>query len=1042
MKLLDYSGLQRFLNKIKTLLDSKSNTGHTHTVSDVSGLSTVATSGDYGDLSNTPTIPTVNNAKLTIQKNGTTVETFTANASSNVTANITVPTAVSELTNDSGFLTSHNPVDSALSDTSTNAVQNKVVKGALDRKSDTGHTHTKSEITDFPTLATVATSGSYNDLSNKPTIPTVNNATLTIQKNGTTVKTFTANASSNVTANITVPTKVSELTNDSGYLTSASNLDSSKLTGTIDIARLPKLSNYVTLNSAQTISGIKTITGGNQGKMVFKNPNYTKGDANESSVTVSRIYFGNSASYDSANAVLSTDINTSGNSIVELAAIDNTASSSTRTSLILTYDKSATRKRLLKSWGDFVPYGDSTYDLGSSTYQWKSVYAQNYYLGTTAFGDIVTHNASEFLTSHQSLSNYVTLDGAQTISGNKTFTGTLTGDITGNCSGSSGSCTGNAATATQFSANKSVTLTGDVTGTTSSKAGWSVATTLANSGVTAGSYGPSDNATPAYGATFNVPYITVDVKGRITAATTKTVKIPASDNTDTKNTAGSTDTSSKIFLVGATSQAANPQTYSHDTAYVGTDGCLYSGGTKVLTAHQSLSNYSTLANTVKSLSISGKTITVTPGSGSAYTLTTQDTVYTHPTTSGNKHIPSGGSSGQFLGWDSDGTAKWVNNPNTNTDTLMTQNVSTTNATYPILLVATADATANQGAKTGIFGSGVKVNPSTSIISASGFSGAPGTNYVQGVKDGGALVNSQTTSFGAVWRAPTKNYQVAGATFPSNNDTVYICYSVTNANVTAGTNTVAKQLTWAADTGTLTANAFSGPLTGNVTGNCSGTSANVTGTVAIANGGTGATTRLNAVKALTNENVGTSATYFITITDSWGKAGYCSVANAKTVLGLGTAAYTASTAYAAASHTHSQYLTAHQSLDSCVKTSGDQDIAGDKRFTSTGITLKNSGFTVGTAPSLNRYWTYFFADSASAGCGRILKYVNKDGSSGIEIQDWKYNNTSTTVTLKVGFNSSGDAYSSSSTTFSAPCLKASTNNASNGIKIGTYTIYVG
>lgn len=58
---------------------------------------------------------------------------------------------------------------------------------------------------------------------------------------------------------------------------------------------------------------------------------------------------------------------------------------------------------------------------------------------------------------------------------------------------------------------------------------------------------------------------------------------------DTKNTAGSTDTSSKIFLIGATSQAANPQTYSHDTAYVGTDGCLYSGGAKVLTAHQDIS---------------------------------------------------------------------------------------------------------------------------------------------------------------------------------------------------------------------------------------------------------------------------------------------------------------------------------------------------------------------------------------------------------------------------------------------------------------------
>ncbi len=81
-----------------------------------------------------------------------------------------------------------------------------------------------------------------------------------------------------------------------------------------------------------------------------------------------------------------------------------------------------------------------------------------------------------------------------------------------------------------------------------------------------------------------------------------------------------------------------------------------------LTAHQSLSNYSTLANTVKSISISGKTITVTPGSGSAYTLTTQDTVYTHPTTAGNKHIPSGGSANQYLKYSESGTAVWANLP--------------------------------------------------------------------------------------------------------------------------------------------------------------------------------------------------------------------------------------------------------------------------------------------------------------------------------------------------------------------------------------------
>ena len=52
--------------------------------------------------------------------------------------------------------------------------------------------------------------------------------------------------------------------------------------------------------------------------------------------------------------------------------------------------------------------------------------------------------------------------------------------------------------------------------------------------------------------------------------------------TNTENTAGSTNTSSKIFLVGATSQAASPQTYSHDTVYVGTDGCLYSNSTRVV----------------------------------------------------------------------------------------------------------------------------------------------------------------------------------------------------------------------------------------------------------------------------------------------------------------------------------------------------------------------------------------------------------------------------------------------------------------------------
>lgn len=53
-------------------------------------------------------------------------------------------------------------VDSALSTTSQNPVQNRIITDALNEKADTED------------LATVATSGSYNDLSNKPTIPSIN----------------------------------------------------------------------------------------------------------------------------------------------------------------------------------------------------------------------------------------------------------------------------------------------------------------------------------------------------------------------------------------------------------------------------------------------------------------------------------------------------------------------------------------------------------------------------------------------------------------------------------------------------------------------------------------------------------------------------------------------------------------------------------------------------------------------------------------------------------------------------------------------------
>lgn len=69
------------------------------------------TASDVGALPDSTVIPTVNNATLTIQKNGANVQTFTANALSDVTANITVPTDTNDLTNGAGFITGINSSD-------------------------------------------------------------------------------------------------------------------------------------------------------------------------------------------------------------------------------------------------------------------------------------------------------------------------------------------------------------------------------------------------------------------------------------------------------------------------------------------------------------------------------------------------------------------------------------------------------------------------------------------------------------------------------------------------------------------------------------------------------------------------------------------------------------------------------------------------------------------------------------------------------------------------------------------------------------------
>lgn len=143
-------------------------------------------------------------------------------------------------------------------------------------------------------LATVATSGSYNDLTNTPTIPTVNNATLTIQKNGTTIDTFTANASSDVTVNVSVPTKISDLTNDSTFMTNPMIATNDIIIGGIDgvPTRLAKGSNgqVVGIDSNGNVAYINQ-SGGGGGTTVVANPTLIGTEALLTSIGIASVNY-------------------------------------------------------------------------------------------------------------------------------------------------------------------------------------------------------------------------------------------------------------------------------------------------------------------------------------------------------------------------------------------------------------------------------------------------------------------------------------------------------------------------------------------------------------------------------------------------------------------------------------------------------------------------------------------------------------------------------------------------------------------------------
>ena len=69
------------------------------------------------------------------------------------------------------------PVTDTYDTTLANPISSTGVADALSTLATVASSGNYSDLSDTPTLATVATSGSYNDLSNKPTIPTVPNIT-------------------------------------------------------------------------------------------------------------------------------------------------------------------------------------------------------------------------------------------------------------------------------------------------------------------------------------------------------------------------------------------------------------------------------------------------------------------------------------------------------------------------------------------------------------------------------------------------------------------------------------------------------------------------------------------------------------------------------------------------------------------------------------------------------------------------------------------------------------------------------------------------
>ena len=573
-------------------------------------------------------------------------------------------------------------VDSSLSSSSTNPVQNKVVNSALAGKSNTNHTHDLSTMintlsidSSTPTdddyfvsqyagggtttttyhrrpvkalleyikkgLAKVATSGSYNDLSNKPTIPSVGNGTITIKQAGAVKGSFTTNQSGATTIELTD-------NNTNTWRGIQDNLTSSSTTDSLSAAQgkvlNDKFASYVpasrTVNGKALSANISLNASDVGASASGHTHNYVKDAGNNSSNTTfayskAGMNYGDYAWLAGWNgyelrAVAKSQFATAGHT--HNYAGSNSAGGSANSAV-----KLATA-RTVSNTEDFVM--SFSYD-GSA----NSNASLRYYNSSISVGNTNNYPYHRFAKIDTQTSSYI----------DKTSTFLITQDY-------NGGGWGIVRISLQTNNSSSVSTV---------EAKWLARCDLKVDCVQIGLYNVFGKTyadaffktSGTYAGTV-IRNLASGARGNISRTWTL-INSAEANGTTTSDKKASTES-----YVSTSAAATTLHSQAYTSVVVASDGGTVSYANSAGNASK-VNNYTVNSNVP---------------SGAKFT----DTVYSHPTTSGNKHIPSGGSSGQILRWSSDGTAVWGNDNNT------TYTLSSITGTLAVSTGGTGSATAARG----------------------------------------------------------------------------------------------------------------------------------------------------------------------------------------------------------------------------------------------------------------------------------------------------------------------------------------------------------